>query len=92
MDCKISLKNIKKYRKLKSYSQLRLSEEVGVSDTTISRLENDKERSPKLDVIKKVGDVLDVCPFDLMECDCTNKETEMCSYCCKKCERNKGKA
>ncbi|MDH2472055.1 MAG: helix-turn-helix transcriptional regulator [Clostridium perfringens] len=64
---KISLKNIRSYRKLKGYSQLRLAEEIGTSAATISRLENDREKAPRLDVIEQIGDVLDVCPFDLME-------------------------
>ncbi|WP_195381599.1 helix-turn-helix domain-containing protein [Clostridium perfringens] len=64
---KISLKNIRSYRKLKGYSQLRLAEEIGTSPATISRLENDREKAPKLDVIEKIGDVLKVSPFDLME-------------------------
>ncbi|EOU2125485.1 XRE family transcriptional regulator [Clostridium perfringens] len=64
---KISLKNIKSYRKLKGYSQLRLAEEIGTSAATISRLENDREKAPRLDVIERIGDVLEVCPFDLME-------------------------
>lgn len=64
---KISLKNIKKYRKLKGYSQLELAEKIGTSSATISRIENDKEKSPKLDVVERIGNALDICPFDLME-------------------------
>lgn len=64
---KISLKNIKSYRKLKGYSQLRLAEEIGTSAATISRLENDREKAPRLDVIEQIGNVLKVSPFDLME-------------------------
>ncbi|EOU1943289.1 XRE family transcriptional regulator [Clostridium perfringens] len=64
---KISLKNIKSYRKLKGYSQLRLAEEIGTSASTISRLENDREKAPRLDVIEQIGNVLKVSPFDLME-------------------------
>lgn len=64
---KISLKNIRSYRKLKGYSQLRLAEKVGTSVSTISRLENDKEKAPRLDVIEQIGNVLKVSPFDLME-------------------------
>ncbi|TPE21174.1 helix-turn-helix domain-containing protein [Clostridium perfringens] len=64
---KISLKNIRSYRKLKVYSQLRLAEEIGTSASTISRLENDREKAPRLDVIEQIGNVLKVSPFDLME-------------------------
>ncbi|MDM0459548.1 helix-turn-helix transcriptional regulator [Clostridium perfringens] len=64
---KISLKNIRSYRKLKGYSQLRLAEEIGTSAATISRLENDREKAPRLDVIEQIGNVLKVSPFDLME-------------------------
>ncbi|MCR1963831.1 helix-turn-helix domain-containing protein [Clostridium perfringens] len=64
---KISLKNIRSYRKLKGYSQLRLAEKVGTSVSTISRLENDREKAPRLDVIEQIGNVLKVSPFDLME-------------------------
>ncbi|EHK2355481.1 MAG: helix-turn-helix transcriptional regulator [Clostridium perfringens] len=64
---KISLKNIRSYRKLKGYSQLRLAEEIGTSASTISRLENDREKAPRLDVIEQIGNVLKVSPFDLME-------------------------
>lgn len=63
---KISLKNIKSYRKLKGYSQLRLAEKVGTSVSTISRLENDRKKAPRLDMIEQIGNVLDVSPFDLM--------------------------
>ncbi|MBO3318856.1 MAG: helix-turn-helix transcriptional regulator [Clostridium perfringens] len=66
MSFKISLKSIKKYRKLKRYSQLRLAEEVGTSVATISRLENDLGKKTRLDLIEKIGEVLEVCPFDLM--------------------------
>lgn len=82
MKCKISLKNIKKYRKLKRYNQLRLAEEVGVSDATISRLENDRETSQKLDIIKKIGETLEVCPFNLMTCDIKKRKNG-----CKDCNR-----
>ncbi|EJT6158072.1 helix-turn-helix transcriptional regulator [Clostridium perfringens] len=64
---KISLKNIRSYRKLKGYSQLRLAEEIGTSAATISRLENDREKAPRLDVIEQIGNVLKVSPFDLMK-------------------------
>ncbi|MGU8426535.1 helix-turn-helix transcriptional regulator [Clostridium perfringens] len=67
MSYKISLKNIKSYRKLKGYSQLRLAEKVGTSVSTISRLENDRKKAPRLDMIEQIGNVLDVSPFDLME-------------------------
>ena len=67
MSYKISLKNIKSYRKLKGYSQLRIAEEIGTSVSTISRLENDREKAPRLDVIEQIGNVLKVSPFDLME-------------------------
>ena len=67
MSYKISLKNIKSYRKLKGYSQLRLAEEIGTSAATISRLENDRKKAPRLDVIEQIGNVLKVSPFDLME-------------------------
>lgn len=67
MSYKISLKNIKSYRKLKGYSQLRLAEEIGTSASTISRLENDREKAPRLDVIEQIGNVLKVSPFDFME-------------------------
>ncbi len=67
MSYKISLKNIKSYRKLKGYSQLRLAEKVGTSVSTISRLENDRKKAPRLDMIEQIGNVLDVSPFDLMK-------------------------
>ncbi|KQC91304.1 hypothetical protein AM596_15345 [Clostridium perfringens CP4] len=88
-NCKISLKNIKMYRKIRRYSQLRLAEKVGTSVSTISRLENDREKAPKLDVIEKIGDVLDVCPFDLMSCSCIRKKKNGCKNCEKKRERAK---
>lgn len=53
MSFKISLKSIKKYRKLKRYSQLRLAEEVGTSVATISRLENDLGKKQDLILLKK---------------------------------------
>ena len=88
-NCKISFKNIKMYRKMKHYSQSKLAEEVGTSITKISRLENDREKFPRLDVVEKIGDVLEVCPFDLMTCDCIYKKKNGCIHCGKKCERAK---
>ncbi|MDC4245611.1 helix-turn-helix domain-containing protein [Clostridium perfringens] len=89
-NCKISLKNIKRYRKLRGYSQLKLAEEIGTTAATISRIENDKEKYPRLDVVEKIGDVLEVCPFDLMTCDCIYKRKNgCCEECGKKCERAK---
>lgn len=88
-NCKISFKNIKMYRKMKNYSQSKLAEEVGTSITKISRLENDREKFPRLDVVEKIGDVLEVCPFDLMTCDCIYKKKNGCMHCGKKCERAK---
>lgn len=77
MGCNVSFKNIKKYRKLKRYSQVELANEVGTSATTISRLENDREKQPRLDVIARIGHILEVCPMSLIDCRCM-KEGEIC--------------
>lgn len=85
--CKISLENIKKIRKLKKMTQLELANKIGVTQSTISKIENDvrnKETpSVRLDLIEKISNILGVCPLDLITC---NKKI-MCNKDCSNCSR-----
>ncbi|MEG1310481.1 MAG: helix-turn-helix transcriptional regulator [Romboutsia sp.] len=81
--CKINIKNISKIRKLKHISQVKLALKIGVTQSTISRIENNKE-SPTLHTIENIATALDVCPFDLMSCSCKRKQKNSCKQCQRK--------
>ncbi|MGL6184821.1 MAG: helix-turn-helix domain-containing protein [Clostridium chrysemydis] len=87
MSCEINLDNIRRYRKLKGLSQLELASMVGISEPTLSKIELGTT-SPRIETLEKIGDILGICPFDLMECNCKSKGVK-CTDCCKKCERHK---
>lgn len=92
MKCKISLKNIRKIRKEKHITQIKLGIEAGVSQAEISYLENDKDKSAKLEQVEKIAEALHVCPFDLMTCDCEENRGEIKgedNLLCKECRRRK---
>lgn len=92
MVCKISLNNIRKIRREKHVTQIKLSIETGISQAKISYLENDKDKSAKLEQIEKIADALNVCPFDLMSCNCKNMDkcTQNEIYIkCKECRKRK---
>lgn len=55
---------IRERREAKGYTQQRLADEVGLTQTAISLIENG-ERSPSVKVAKRLGYVLD---FNWMEC------------------------
>lgn len=69
-------------------TQLELANKVGVTQSTISKIENDirNENTPsvRLGLIERIGDVLKVCPLDLMTCTCTATCKGDCSRCYKK--------
>lgn len=83
--CRISLENIKKIRKLRKMTQLELANKVGVTQSTISKIENDirNEDTPsvRLALIEKIADTLKVCPLDLMTCE----RPILCKGDCSKC-------
>lgn len=89
--CNISLRNIRKFRKAKHITQQKLSMETGISQAEISYLENDKDKSAKLEQVEKIADALHMCPFDLMSCDCENGDCTKCGQIdkCKECRRRK---
>lgn len=86
--CRISLENIKKIRKMKKMTQLELANKVGVTQSTISKIENDirndETPSVRLGLIERIGEVLKVCPLDLMTCVCPAVCKGNCSSCYKK--------
>lgn len=89
--CNISLKNIRVFRKAKHLSQRQLSIKSGISQSEISNLENDKDKSAKLEQVEKIADALHMCPFDLMSCDCEDDDCTQCGQTdkCKDCRRRK---
>ncbi|MGL4573101.1 MAG: helix-turn-helix domain-containing protein [Clostridium sp.] len=87
-ECKISLKNIKKVRKLKKMSQLELAHRTELTQSTISKLENDirdnDTPTPRLETIEKIARALGVCTFDIMTCNKNN-----CKRNCETCVRKR---
>lgn len=66
--------NIKKARKLKNISQRELAKKAGTSQSYISEIETGATSSPTLDLIEAICTVLEVCPLDILECDCKYKD------------------
>lgn len=58
--------NIKKIRKEKGLTQKQLAEAIGVSTITIQNYENNR-RQPNIDMLNKIGSVLDVFIFSFEE-------------------------
>ncbi|URZ15295.1 helix-turn-helix domain-containing protein [Clostridium felsineum] len=62
---------IKQYRKKKKITQKKLSKLSGLAQGYISNLESDKRcKSPTLNTLETIANVLEVCPRDLVECNC----------------------
>ena len=57
--------NIRKFRKQKKMTQKELGNKLGISQSAINQIENNKT-APKLTTIIKVADALDVLPRDLI--------------------------
>ncbi|PGL78043.1 hypothetical protein CN931_23815 [Bacillus sp. AFS054943] len=55
-----SVDKIRVFRRKKGWSQFKLAEEAGVSQTTISQLENKKRIAPTFESIKRIAKALGV--------------------------------
>lgn len=53
-------KNIKKYRKLKGWTQRELAEKLLLSDSFIGKLESITHQTISIDTLAQIADVLDV--------------------------------
>lgn len=62
--------NLKHIRKKKFLSQGKLSDLTGLSQGYISQLESGTKKA-SWDVIEQIAKDLDVCPLELLECDCS---------------------
>ena len=62
--------SIKKVRKFKSVTQEELSLRTDLSQSYLSELENNSLSNPTLKTIETIAEALDVCPTELIECDC----------------------
>lgn len=60
---------IKKYRKLKKITQKQLASKIGISQNFLSEIENQKY-DIGLNLLFKIGDALEECPLNLLECNC----------------------
>ena len=62
---------IRKYRRMKRFTQHRLSELSGISQSYLSQLENNKSyKSPTLTTLLAIAKSLEVCPSLLISHDC----------------------
>lgn len=62
--------NVKKYRKLKGYTQRSLSEALLLSESFIAKLESKTHQTISIDTLKLIADFLDIdirCFFDDIE-------------------------
>lgn len=70
--------NIKYWRKKRGISQKDLAEIIGISKSYISDIESHK-KLPSFNVLYKIAEALEVCPKQLIKCDCLK-----CQKCCYK--------
>lgn len=59
---------IKKYRKLKRFTQKQLASKVGISQNFLSEIENQKY-DIGLNLLCKIGEALEECSRNLFECN-----------------------
>ncbi|WP_427339014.1 helix-turn-helix domain-containing protein [Caloranaerobacter sp. DY30410] len=59
--------NIKKIREAKGFEAKEMAKAIGVSESYISLIENNKRKNPKIDVLKKIADFLGVKLSDLLD-------------------------
>lgn len=64
---------IKKYRKVKKYTQWQLSHKIRISQNFLSEIEHQKY-DIRLSLLFKIGQALKVCPKDLIDCTCNCEE------------------
>lgn len=62
--------NLKHIRKKKFLSQGKLSDLTGLSQGYISQLEAGT-KEPTIQVVNRIAKTLNVCPLELLECDCS---------------------
>lgn len=63
--------DVKKARKNKNISQAKLVQKTGLSQSYISELEsNPSAENPTLKTINKIAQALDVCPLEIIDCNC----------------------
>lgn len=68
---------IKEFRKFRRLSQKQLAEKIGISQSFLSELENGKY-DIGMELIKRIGSALDICPHILVRYDCSID----CAYYC----------
>lgn len=61
--------NIRRIRQEKHLSQGKLSNLTGLSQSYISQLENGT-KEPTMQVVNQIAQILNVCPLELIECNC----------------------
>ena len=73
---KINFKHIREKRRI---SQQSLAMRVGVSQPYLNQIENDSYKaSPRIDLLDNIAKELGVCLFDIIECECNNKDYKNC--------------
>jgi len=71
---------IKHYRKLKRWTQEHLAEKAGTSQEYISVLEQEpRTKSPTLHVLECIASAFDICPKELLICQCDRCKKERAS-------------
>jgi transcriptional regulator with XRE-family HTH domain len=63
--------NLKKIRKSKRITQKELADLTCISQNYISEIENGR-KAPTIKLIERVANSLEICPLELMECNCKN--------------------
>lgn len=79
-------RNIKKYRKLKGWTQEKLAEEIGYSLSFISGIESEYHQTFSLGAIWRISIVLGVDFYKLCEEDSLNIRKKYIIYRCNKCD------
>ncbi|ERI92126.1 DNA-binding helix-turn-helix protein [Clostridiales bacterium oral taxon 876 str. F0540] len=68
---------LKKWRKLRKFTQAELGKKVGVSGAYIQQLELGKKTNPSLEVVMNLCSTLEIAPFDL---DYGFSNDDICTY------------
>lgn len=75
------LKSLRKFVEKKSFTQKSLAEKLGISQSYLCELES-KKSIPSLNTIKKLSNVLEICPIRIIN---FYEEDELEFNCCIKC-------
>ncbi|UCR75255.1 hypothetical protein BG3P_41 [Clostridium phage vB_CpeS_BG3P] len=81
------IKIIKEIRRKKSFTQKFLAEKLGISQSYLCELES-KKSIPSLTTIKKLSNVLELCPIRIIN---FYEEDELEFNCCIKCYKKECK-